>query len=190
MDPVPHCPRCPDVALETISVGGLPLDQCRKCEGVWFDATELREVLDDGRDVALGTKLEKSLEAEVTRDEEPGAHHLACPRCDGMLKRYHYGYSSGVPVDGCEAGCGVWLDDGELETIFGYAVKAAEELDPETAKEISARLDALAMKRAERESRFVDSLVTLDDSPGPFRPIGVVLQAIATAVHEVQKKWL
>jgi len=104
------------------------------------------------------------------------------------LKRYFYGYSSKVLVDGCESGCGVWIDDGELSILFEYAVKAAAELDPETKKRINARLDALAVARKEREDKFVDSLVTLDDSDGALKPVGELLQAVASAIYAAQKK--
>ena len=42
--------------------------------------------------------------------------------------------------------------------------------------------------RKEREAKFVDSLVTLDDEEGPLQPVGVILQALATAIDKAQKK--
>lgn len=190
MQNAPTCPRCTPTNLRTIFVGELTLDQCDNCEGVWFDSSELRKALDQGRGISRGTDLEKSLETEVVREEEAGGEHLACPRCQGGLRRYHYGYSSEVLVDGCDRGCGVWLDDGEIRTLFGYAVEAAKELDPETARMINARLDALAVKREERREKFIDSLVKLDDEPGPLRPFGALMQVIAGVVFKAQKKFL
>ena len=133
-------------------------------------------------------ELMKSLEGEIRNCEEPGEEHLNCPRCQSGLKRYYYGYNSKVLVDGCESSCGVWIDDGELAILFDYAAKAAADLDPETQKMINDRLDALALARKEREAKFVDSLVTLDDEEGPLQPVGVILQALATAIDKAQKK--
>ncbi len=190
MENAPPCPRCAAPSLGTTFIGELTLDQCDECEGVWFDPGELRHLLDEGGGAVQGTELEKSLETEVVREEEPGGEHLACPRCRNGLRRYHYGYSSEVLVDGCDAGCGVWLDDGELRKLFRYAAKAAEELDPAVAKMVNERLDALAVKREERRERFIDSLVALDDKPGPLRPFGELMQAIATTIYKAQRRFL
>ena len=113
---------------------------------------------------------------------------MKCPRCEVELKRYFYGYSSKVLVDGCQSGCGLWIDDGELSILFDYAVNAAAELDPETKKRINSRLDALAVSRKEHEDKFVDSLVKLDDSNGPLAPFGELLQLVASAIYAAQKK--
>lgn len=182
------CPRCENRELNQISVSNLHLDQCKSCEGIWFDQSELRAVLNDGRASSLTPDLEKSLEGDIILDEEPGGFHLNCPRCESELKRYFYGYSSKVMVDGCESGCGVWIDDSELSILFSYAVKAATDLDPETEKRINARLDALAVTRKEREDKFLGSLITLDDTDGPLKPIGELLQAVASAIYAAQKR--
>jgi len=182
------CPRCKTHELSTITVSSLHLDQCKSCEGVWFDSEELRALLDSGKETSLSTDLEISLKGEIIANEQPGDIHLKCPRCNSGMKRYLYGYSSQVLVDGCESGCGVWIDDGELSILFDYAVKAAADLDPETKKRIDARLDALALARKEHEDKFVESLVTLDDTDGPLKPLGELLQAVASAIHTAQKK--
>ena len=184
-----NCPRCKTSELIPITVSGLRLDQCKTCEGVWFDTQELRALLDKGMDTAKSTDLEKSLIGDIKTDEPPGDIHLNCPKCNAGMRRYFYGYSSKVLVDGCEAGCGVWIDDGELSILFDYAMKAAAGLDPETQKRINDRLDALALERKINEDKFVDSLVTLDDTDGPFKPLGILLQAVATAVYKCQNKF-
>jgi Zn-finger nucleic acid-binding protein len=38
-----HCPRC-DLEMERRTHGGLVLDLCRRCEGVWFDHAELSAI--------------------------------------------------------------------------------------------------------------------------------------------------
>jgi Zn-finger nucleic acid-binding protein len=183
-----NCPRCNNLALNQISVSNLHLDQCKSCEGIWFDQSELRAMLDNGKTSSITPELEKSLQGEIRRNEEPGGFHLKCPRCEAELKRYFYGYNSKVLVDGCESGCGVWIDDSELSILFDYAVEAAAELDPETTKRINARLDSLASARKDREVKFVDSLVTLDDLDGPLKSIGELLQSVASAIYSAQKK--
>jgi len=182
-----NCPRCKTSELISITVSNLQLDQCKTCEGVWFDSQELRTLLDKGIETATSTDLEKSLTGNIIADEKPGDIVLNCPKCNAGMRRYFYGYNSKVLVDGCESGCGVWIDDGELSILFDYAMKAAADLDPETQKLVNARLDALALERKINEDKFVDSLVTLDNTMGPFKPLGILLQAVATAVYSCQK---
>lgn len=185
-----NCPRCNDRPLEPFSFSGLQLDQCKSCEGIWFDERELRAILDAGKESSISPELERSLAGEIRASETAGGFHLKCPRCDAKLERYYYGYNSTVLVDGCPCGCGVWIDDGELSVLFDYAVGLAAELDPETLLRINSTLAALTAARREREDKFVDSLVTLDDSDGPLKPVGEILQAIISAIYAALKKFL
>lgn len=40
---VRKCPACL-VYMEQVSLNGVPVDQCVRCEGLWFDAGELQQV--------------------------------------------------------------------------------------------------------------------------------------------------
>lgn len=57
-----------------------------------------------------------------------------------------------------------------------------------TKQMINARLDALALARKEREERFIDSLVELDEKEGPLQPLGKAMQSLAAAIYTAQKK--
>jgi len=43
-----------------------------------------------------------------------------CPVCRQPMRRYIYSTDSGVAVDACATGHGIWLDDGELAQIYDY----------------------------------------------------------------------
>lgn len=128
------CPKCPeDIELDRISFGLTDVDQCPRCEGVWFDffASELTAILERGRD-HVPEQLKKSLDADAGRVipvAEKGKAFL-CPRCGVKLRSYWYGSEVGKSflVDGCTAGCGVWLDDGELGKAFDFLRRASNEL--------------------------------------------------------------
>jgi len=45
---------------------------------------------------------------------------LLCPACGGTLSRGVYGYDSGIIIDRCPNGCGVWLDAGELVALQAF----------------------------------------------------------------------
>jgi Zn-finger nucleic acid-binding protein len=176
------CPRCAK-DLRQVKVGPVALDLCDACEGVWFDQGEMGRILDMGVQAAAVSGLQKSFETSVNLEEKPGAGKLHCPKCSQKLSRYFYGVTSKVLVDGCTAGCGLWIDDGEIRKIFEYAVSAAQPLDPETMQKLNARLDASAAKRKLNEEKFVDSLVTLDNEEGLLKLPGKLLQLLANALY-------
>ena len=86
-------------------------------------------MVDDGKD-RLGDKLQKKTKAEEDRffaeqdrkavermrAERAAANRPAvvCPRCGKELALED---RRGVTIDFCPAGCGMWLDAGELEQI-------------------------------------------------------------------------
>ena len=98
------CPVCrqPMIAVE---YGGVEIDWCGACEGIWLDGGELEALLGtpnpppDRPDASLGPP---------DRD---------CPICVDKLVKMHYG-TTDVVVDKCPHGDGIWLDKGELQAIL------------------------------------------------------------------------
>ena len=109
------CPRC-NVALDLIEVDGEKALMCKQCEGVM-----LRKL-----DHVMGLSEEQLRESEIS--ETLFADHpemdltppVACPVCREPMRRYVYSTDSGVAVDSCITGHGIWLDDGELAKIYDY----------------------------------------------------------------------
>jgi len=59
--------------------------------------------------------LEKLREQRAALDAERAAHSIgACPRCGGEFVEEKH---QGVAIDRCTKGCGVWLDNGELDLV-------------------------------------------------------------------------
>jgi len=113
------CPKCVGV-LEKQKLVGIEVDECYMCEGIWFDAGELEDVIkrdsenfdyiDVGREQFDGKEFE---ELAQQLNEKVGS----CPRCgDGtlLLKSEYNGKKGPVIVDICPNGHGVWLDGGEI----------------------------------------------------------------------------
>ncbi|MBI4423190.1 MAG: zf-TFIIB domain-containing protein [Elusimicrobia bacterium] len=124
------CPRCA-TPLATVQAAELELDVCRSCEGVWFDKDELSRTL---KSPAAGAAedLRASWRGASLAEAEPGPSVLPCPRCAGGMRRFRFGLSSAVLIDGCLKGCGVWLDDGELGAVADHL---ADHLTPATPGE-------------------------------------------------------
>ena len=149
------CPKCSGgTELKRISFDLIDVDECPSCEGVWFDffADELRTILEQGRDhVPEELKATLTLEhGKITPSDDPSVDYL-CPRCGIKMRRYWYASEVGKTflVDGCPAGDGVWLDDGELGKAFDF-LDASKHLLAEyyTKHGILGRLQDLKKGRA------------------------------------------
>jgi Zn-finger nucleic acid-binding protein len=111
------CPR-DGAELSKVTVGGVEIDKCHHCDGLWFDPGELDKV----RDMELND-IEEQLESRFGNpDVAPGEveGYMRCPRCDGgRLQQVTYTYQRQIKIDRCENCLGVWIDDGELDAIVG-----------------------------------------------------------------------
>jgi uncharacterized protein len=108
------CPAC-GKKLSTQKIGPVELDVCDKgCNGVWFDAHELKK-FDEAHEpavaVMLNSKSKNHAKADTTKRRN-------CPKCKNivMLRRFSSPKKS-VEVDECGKCAGIWLDVGELAQI-------------------------------------------------------------------------
>lgn len=115
------CPKCVG-KLEKKKIENIEVDVCSVCEGIWFDAGELKEVLeadakdfdyiDVGREEFDGKELAA---AEIDLNERIGK----CPRCNNniVLIQTRYEKNPDLVVDICPMGHGLWLDGGEIQKL-------------------------------------------------------------------------
>jgi len=113
------CPKCVG-RLEEKIIEEVKVDVCWSCEGMWFDKSELENVLikdahdlkkiDLGRDEFDGKEME---ELQEKIDMKTGN----CPRCGDKAVLTKEGYAKGVIVDACSVCGGVWLDAGEIHQL-------------------------------------------------------------------------
>lgn len=97
------CPECKETSLKTVvQYGGVELDRCPDCQGLWFDGGELEEI--------LGTSATADM-SELPAEAQTAAR--ICPRCGTELYKFQYP-STRVTVDMCAECNGMWLDRGEL----------------------------------------------------------------------------
>jgi Zn-finger nucleic acid-binding protein len=115
------CPKYCGVALKKVKVGGVEVDRCPECDGVWFDSRgeELLEVLRVGYGDAPD-EMKKSWEVGGGRMALGKPKEYNCPQCGRQLRTYAYMAQpdTSFEIDGCPDGCGVWLDDGELDAAY------------------------------------------------------------------------
>ena len=98
------CPKCKTRTLvEVKTTGGVPVDRCTRCKGVWFDAGELEDLLD----------------AAAQYLDVPRKSHLIdppCPRCGKAMRVFYYP-GTYVSADICPDCRGLWFDAGELKEV-------------------------------------------------------------------------
>lgn len=111
-DPAIRCPRH-DRAMRRFDLGGVQVDRCPVCGGIWMDAGELERIVaqgEHGRD-------------DLTRLDHPGTtieeadHEACCPRDGAPLVPRVDPEHPGVEFDVCGACRGVFFDAGELSEM-------------------------------------------------------------------------
>lgn len=117
------CLSC-DGDLAATHSGGIRVEQCADCGGLWLDQGELDRIVETERADARWMDLDLWRDTEAVQGQ-PSAR--ACPYGHGPLATLTYG-ESGIEVDVCPTCGGVWLDTGELEKILAYLSKRATSL--------------------------------------------------------------
>jgi Zn-finger nucleic acid-binding protein len=134
--------ECPidGTTLETHTIHSINIEECAQCRGLWFEEGELRKAKDES-DPDLNW-----LDFDLWSDQESFKADWSsrkCPQCGKNMATISYA-ATGVKVDYCAEGHGIWLDKGEFQaiiealeteassmTVSGYVTASLEE-----AKEI------------------------------------------------------
>jgi uncharacterized protein len=117
----PTCPRCA-TGLSPYRFGPVAVDACDSCGGVWFDAGELSQLAQGGRDaVDAAETLIEPPEAVAGSAVSAGQ----CPKCQVPLYQFEFKHTPGVTLDACPTCQGIWVDDRELAAIAQRLAPAA-----------------------------------------------------------------
>src|SRR4051812_5026782 len=115
------CPRCKQ-SLNESTYETVRIDRCAGCGGAWLDSGELEEVL-ECYEVKFSPEQVKaamsSAGAGIPRSERDSVE--SCPICSKRMNPLNFSYSSGIIVDLCPSGHGLWFDRNELEAIQIHA---------------------------------------------------------------------
>lgn len=106
-----NCPKCPAEPLAKRTVNAVEVDACPRCQGVWFDQSELATLL--AGDLSAARAVARG-EADPAANRQPAR----CPRDGTVLLRVVSARNSAVVVDYCPQCRGVWLDAGELAQLL------------------------------------------------------------------------
>jgi len=107
------CPNCSN-PMHVEDVHGIQLDVCPQCAGIWFDAEELRNLMD--RDPLALLELEDLTPMKITQESAgPSIRH--CPADSFPLQNYHYLYDSPVVLEVCTDCGGCFIEEKELSKM-------------------------------------------------------------------------
>lgn len=152
-----HCPRCKNT-LSSRVYETIHIDTCTHCGGIWLDAGELQPIV-AARDVTFTPALIKQ-SLQAAHSSIPKAEmdaHLACPKCSAPMQALNYNYSSGVIVNSCAQGDGLWFDKEELESVQIFMEHWDDEEKKEKWMKLQEQTRAAETARLEDEERLENS---------------------------------
>jgi len=111
------CPDC-RVPLGATTLGGLALDLCGKCGGLWVDQKTFEQIAADRqeRGEVMGSLPAAAVARSVTLET---VHYRPCPRCARLMNRQNYAHISGVVINVCKEH-GIWFERDELRQVLAF----------------------------------------------------------------------
>jgi Zn-finger nucleic acid-binding protein len=121
------CVTC-GVPMPVRSVGGVQVNECAKCRGLWAPG--------DTFDLLVRRAIEAARDADPLARPAPRVasgnpassrvEYRRCPVCESVMNRRNFRRTSGVVIDRCREH-GTWLDADELEQIAGFVLSGGIE---------------------------------------------------------------
>lgn len=149
------CPNCEAVELAEDKYEGVAVDKCPSCFGIWLDDGEIVQII-KSKEVEISSDL---VEKTITNafkgiPDKEISQKKQCPKCSKNLKVLNYDYSSGIIIDRCPEGHGIWLDNGEVEKVQAHR-EEWERKSVLKAKEWQKLVDKVEYSKPEKESLIV-----------------------------------
>ena len=111
-----NCPDC-RAPLASSTVGGLALDQCTKCGGLWVDQATFEKIAANREE--RGEVMGSLPVQEKHPVQLEAVHYRPCPVCAKLMNRQNYAHLSGVVLDLCKTD-GIWFDQDELRQVLAF----------------------------------------------------------------------
>lgn len=108
------CPNCAN-AMQTELYEGVEIDRCNICGGTWLDDGEIRTIVQEVQ--TEFTEEEKLSAFDRKGGDQRERKPIHCPKCNATMTTFQYLYNSGVFIDSCPNGHGIYLDNHELEMV-------------------------------------------------------------------------
>jgi Zn-finger nucleic acid-binding protein len=117
------------VPLVARNLGGLWVDECPICLGLWAPGDVMDRLVDRVRERRRrdGAPPASHASRERRAPWQAAVTYRRCPECHGAMQRRNFGRRSGVVVDWC-GNHGTWLDAHEMEDIAAFVLDGGLEL--------------------------------------------------------------
>ncbi len=152
-----NCPVCKTKTLEAVTLGHDTLDKCPVCHGLWFNGNELGDI-EELPETELMSEFQDQLDGASISESKTGLKDRLCPQCNKPMNSYQYDVSSGIWIQGCPDGEGVWLDKGEILKIHKHLQDVAKDLPPEKMKALMEQLKQIDEDEKREEEAAVMSV--------------------------------
>ena len=103
-----NCPKC-DYEMRATEYKGIKYDHCKNCGGLWFDALEAEELVEESRAAEIDTGDAK-VGAEYNKKWE-----VKCPACNVRMLPVHDVEQPHIQLESCPACHGTFFDAGEFK---------------------------------------------------------------------------
>ena len=170
------CPRDGSF-LEQVRYESQEVDSCNTCGGIWCDDEELVQIIEDRMQ-----EFQSTLHSDIVADEASTrvsleldlVDWLNCSQCRAPMERLNFGYNSGIIIDRCKAGHGVWLDFQEIERIQIF-IERWEQGSSQIKAKYSAALNAV---KTRAEANFDTSVQDGKDKSMRHTVFGKVFKSL------------
>ena len=147
--------------MAATEVGGLVIQECPKCHGLWAPDDTFDALVDR----AAASARERAMNGAPSAPREDGGNpatnkveYRRCPTCDALMGRKNFRKRSGVIIDRCHEH-GTWLDANELEQIAGFVLSGRADV----AANAEARLADERVRQQARAAAMRSRISTYED---------------------------
>jgi Zn-finger nucleic acid-binding protein len=114
--PAENCRSCNQTLTEEVA-GAHSVLRCPSCRGTWLTAASLGAALcEKGESQELLAVVQSDGQSEIGHTFAPSRQARGCPCCAEPMENHKF-EDSGVWIDTCPQGHGIWLDRGELKLL-------------------------------------------------------------------------
>jgi Zn-finger nucleic acid-binding protein len=111
------CPAC-NKSLTEKEKSGIKICSCSDCQGFFMTREDMNYLLNNDIQEEWNDLFQ---EYKTSEDTFKRSRNLRkCPVCSVSMDNMQFQYSSGIWVDYCPGGHGIWMDGGEMKLIRDY----------------------------------------------------------------------
>lgn len=104
------CPKC-NAEFETVEFGGIEVERCTGCKGLWFDSLEHQQLKNlEGSEVIDSGDPDKGREFNAK-------DRYSCPKCSARMIRMVDNAQPHIWFESCSSCNGVFFDAGEFTDL-------------------------------------------------------------------------